>query len=277
MPSLVRPLLVAALTAGCILTAPARAMTADELAATRHSAEQGSASAQMLLGMAYLRGEAAGSPAEGLHWLEQAALQGNAYAARQLGDEYAGGGHATRNPALAADWYARAAGRDDAEAQFRLGRLYLDSGSGITDKAAARRWLAKAAGNGHAGAAYLLASAFTPAAGGEHPLADLWRSLEELSGHSRSANRPLSSTALRKLASDGDAEAQYLLALDYRDGHGGLPRDANAALDWLGKSAAGGYRPAMDTLARLHGAASSDSIARDKPTAAHWQARAAGR
>lgn len=234
------------LLAALFLAGPAAAMNPDELAATRTSALQGSASAQLLLGLAYLRGDVADphTSALGLHWLEQAALQGNGYAARLLGDEYLTGRHTARDRRLAADWLHRAA---------RRGR-----GGGGDDAMACG-----ADGSPDA----------VPSVNGPFHL--LWQTLTGATATVTTSDHPLSTRALVQLANDGDQEAEYRLALDYRDGHGGLPRDAAAAMQWLTRAAAGGNPEAAAVLAGVH-THGWDSMAAAPRTTDHGHEQAEG-
>jgi TPR repeat protein len=54
----------------------------------------------------------------------------------------------------------------------------------------------------------------------------------------------------RKAAEQGDAAAQYTLGLAYAAGMG-VTEDRATALAWLNKSAAQGFQPARDALAKL--------------------------
>ncbi|HZV53996.1 MAG TPA: tetratricopeptide repeat protein [Rhodocyclaceae bacterium] len=210
----------ATFTIAATLASQALAMSADELAATRSSAEHGNAAAQMLLGVAYLDGDAGlpVDPKEGARWLEQAALQGNTYAADRLGDLHAHGTGVEKNTKLSADWHEWAA------------RGY-DAGSAS---------------------------------------ASIWQMLEH-AGYTQ--DRMLSEQALRKLAGDGDAEAQFRLAENYEHGHGGEPRDIQAAIHWLQLAAEQNHAEAMASLARIYGQG-APNVAIDARAADYWSERA---
>lgn len=276
-----RPILTALLcTVGLAATTTAWALSATELAATRSRAEQGNASAQMLLGLAYLHGDAGaeGAPGTGIHWLEQAALQGNAYAAHRLGDQYASGQAVPQNWPLAMDWYRRAARRNDAEAQFKLARIYLEGQGGPANPERAGFWLAKAAAAGNAEAEVLLTRLEPGESAAASPVSRAWRDLMRAVPAVATSDRALSIQALQQLAGDGDADAQYRLAQRYRLGQGGTPRDMTAARLWLTRAAEQGHGDAMRVLADLY-AQGSDSMAADARTADYWnqQAKAAVR
>ncbi|TLY94167.1 MAG: sel1 repeat family protein [Gammaproteobacteria bacterium] len=76
-------------------------------------------------------------------------------------------------------------------------------------------------------------------------------------------------TALQKLASAGNADAQYMLAVFYLNGVNG-PRDPAQARGWLEKSAGQGNARAAFSLANLF----AESDPPDSQAAEHWLARA---
>jgi len=57
--------------------------------------------------------------------------------------------------------------------------------------------------------------------------------------------------ALMQSAEKGDADAQFLLGMIYRQGRLGLPRNQSAALKWLEKAAQGGHAEARAMLASI--------------------------
>ena len=88
------------------------AMTPDEITLVARAAERGSASAEVLLAVAYLDGDGVNKDAvAAVRWFEAAALQGNGYAEEKLGDLYAQGLGVERNESVAADWREKAANR----------------------------------------------------------------------------------------------------------------------------------------------------------------------
>jgi TPR repeat protein len=105
------------------------------------------------------------------------------------------------------------------------------------------------------------------------PLGHAWHDLAQAVPPVTTADRTLSSEALHQLAEDGDADAQYRLALRYRLGQSGAHRDMAAAVHWLTRAAEQGQGDAMRMLAGLY-AQGSDSIAADARTADYWNERA---
>jgi uncharacterized protein len=255
-------------TATLLGAATAYAMSPEELAMTRNVAERGNAAAQMLLAIAYLDGDGGLARDEKLacHWFEQAALQGNGYAEARLGDLYEEGIGVERNPKLAADWRERAARRGNIDAQLKLGRMYLQ-GIGVTqDLARAREWLQQAAEGGDSEAAYLLSQLYKHGLGGprDPTVAGNWlarsaergylesiRLLHAIKSFGRHYDRTLSGDALKQLAADGDADAQYQLGLHYEAGSGGERRDAAQAAEWFQRAANQGNEQARHALTIL--------------------------
>jgi hypothetical protein len=80
-------------------------------------------------------------------------------------------------------------------------------------------------------------------------------------------------TLAEPLAKNGDAEAQYYLAILYDDGLGGLSKDSFRAFDWYQKSANQGFAKAQFNVAIMfdHG----EGTPPDKTEAFKWYYRAA--
>ena len=269
---------------------PVFAMNPEEFAATRKAAENGSASAQVLVAIAYLNGDAglARDSKLAAGWFEQAALRGNGYAAGRLADLYETGNGVAKNPKAAADWRERAARRGNVEAQFKLGQMYLE-GSGVKqDRKRAIDWLQGAAEEGSSDAAYLLARIYREGLGGpqDQAMADHWHYKASVQGSGvtddllrliksfgHNYDKPLSDGALRQLAADGDAEAQYQLGLRYYLGRGGEKRDPAQAMKWFELAAGKGQVIAMRTLAHIL-AKGEHGVPADPQAANAWLQRA---
>ncbi|MEP1353257.1 MAG: tetratricopeptide repeat protein [Tateyamaria sp.] len=94
-------------------------------------ADQGNASAQVMLGWMYRTGRGVSQDnVEAAKWYRLAAEQGNADAQANLGWMYDNGRGVPQDYADAAKWYRLAAEQGDADAQFYLGTLY-DNGQGV--------------------------------------------------------------------------------------------------------------------------------------------------
>jgi len=92
----------------------------------RTLADQGEASAQFCLGIAYEHGQ--GVPQnyeEAAKWYRMAAEQGHAFAQFSLGAAYATGQGVPQNYEEAAKWYRMAADQGSVSAQFSLGVAYV--------------------------------------------------------------------------------------------------------------------------------------------------------
>ena len=75
--------------------------------------------------------------------------------------------------------------------------------------------------------------------------------LDSAKGEIRTKHFAAAQTQLQKLASAGNPQAEYLLAVFYLNGLGG-PRDVVQAKTWLEKAAGHGNAPAAFSLARLY-------------------------
>lgn len=269
---------------------PGYAMNPEELAMTRQAAENGSASAQVLLAIAYLDGDAGLLKDAKLaaQWLERAALQGNGYAEGRLADLYADGIGVAKSPKIAADWRERAARRSNVEAQFKLGEMYLEGIGVAQDRQRAREWLQKAAEDGNREAAYLLARMYSEGLGGpkDPALAEHWLYRSAVRGFAgaegpigwiksfgHTDDKTVSPEAVRRLAEDGDAEAQYQLGLRCYLGKGGEKRDPAQAVKWFARAAGQGQVLAMRNLADIL-ARGENGVPADPAAARAWEIRA---
>lgn len=284
------------LSAACILPFLADAslaVGADDVPLISKAAERGSAASQVLLASAYLKGDGglAKDPVRAAHWFEQAALQGNGYAEERLGDLYEQGRGVPQNLRLAFDWRLKAADRGMVQAQLKVGRMYQDGAGTAKDAAQALRWYRRAAAEGNAEAQYLLGRMYREGDGvaadratamswfekaarqGYESAIDVLQTIESL-GYQVEEGWHQRLPELRKLADDGDVEAQYQLAQRYEHGAGGMKRDAAAALDWYKRAAAGGNRMAMQALGQIY-AEGLDGVARDPASAKEWADKAA--
>ena len=112
--------------------------------------EQGDASAQLLLGIMYEKGEGVKQDGfEAVKWYRKAAKQGNANAQSSLGSAYSAGRGVRQDSTEAAKWFKKAAENGSADGQLKLGMMYL-IGRGIQkDRTLAKEWLGKACDNGN--------------------------------------------------------------------------------------------------------------------------------
>ena len=102
-----------------------------DLGELRSKAEQGDASAQYELAMAYDAGQAVQRDLRmAAHWCSKAAEQGHAAAQNCIGSMYQSGEGVPLDEAAAAVWYEKAAAQNYGEAYTNLGYLY-DLGKGV--------------------------------------------------------------------------------------------------------------------------------------------------
>ncbi len=112
----------------------------------RKAAEQGHEKAQFNLGvMASLGRGMATNDAMAIEWWRKSADQGNARAQNNLGFAYANGRGAAQDFTEAAKWLGLAAEQGFAQAQFNLGGLYMDGKGVTTNLVEAYKWFSLAA------------------------------------------------------------------------------------------------------------------------------------
>jgi TPR repeat protein len=146
---------VAMLTSGCSSSTPpadTAATHASSLQEVRTSAEQGDATAQYNLAVAYDSGESVPQDyAEAVKWYRKAADQGYPSAQSNLGNMYENGRGVQQNPLEAAKWYRKAAEQGLAAAQYNLGIMYANGQGVPRDAAESTKWFRKAAEHGRTG------------------------------------------------------------------------------------------------------------------------------
>jgi len=209
----------------------------------------------------------AGAPAGGrLRWVPIVLAAGALAVAASLARPVA--------PMKQADWLARLAESGDTGAQLQLAAAYHDGRDGLTaDPRTALQWLTRAARGGNAYAADQLANAYAQGDGTPVDAAQArhWWQVAARAGnadakHQLGQDRPgpletvlslltgktlseQARPALLARAEGGDATAKYQVAIRYRDGAAGFPRDAAQSAAWLKRAAASGSAPARGLLA----------------------------
>jgi uncharacterized protein len=204
-------------------------------------AEQGSAEAQAILGMAYRDGE--GVPkddAQAITWFRKSAEQGNARAQGALGKAYLEGNGVTRDVANAVVWLLKAVEQGDAEAQVELGHAYRQGAGVPQDYAKAMNLFRKAADQGYARAFKSIAYLYQ-------------------SGDGVPADAAQYVHWLTKACDLGDAYSCYMLFerfsgsfFGHVDGEDDVPIDAPQAAMWVSKAAILGHAPAQGALAGMY-------------------------
>lgn len=273
-------------------TAYSHAMTTEEIKMVSNAAQRGDDGAQVLLALMYKDGDNGIQKDDALaaHWFELAAMEGNAYAEKMLGDLYAEGKGVPVNPRLAADWREKAAKRGNVEAQCLLGKMYLNGDGVDKDQAKAEQWLRRAADEGSSEAQYLVGKMYyaRTSSAEEREVAGNWLAksaaqgyrdaihflhfMEKL-GYEAEEDYFQGQPQLIKLAEDGDPEAQYQLAMRYETG-AALKRDDSQALHWFTMAGNNGHIMAMKSLADIY-ARGLDGVEVDKIRAAQWRDKAA--
>ena len=124
-------------------------------------AEQGNATAQAYLGLAYSQGlGVAKDMAQALNWYNKAAEQGYVLAQLNLATHYYRGIGVAPDLKLAREWFRKAAAQGNAKAQLNLGIIY-NLGKGVDpDYREASEWFLKAAEQGIGDAQVALASTY---------------------------------------------------------------------------------------------------------------------
>ena len=150
-------LLRCVLAAGAFFCNPGNTQQSNAVEALAARAHEGSAEAQVELGLRYFHGQGVREDdGAAFHWFRRAALLGSADGMYHLANLYAFGlgvpAGETDADQRAAQFYFEAARRGHAGAQHSLGILYL-TGKGVqTDRAEATKWFRRAAAQGHVGA-----------------------------------------------------------------------------------------------------------------------------
>jgi len=263
----------ACLLCACLLSLSGEvpALTPQEAPMIVRAAERGSQSAQVMLAVMYRDGDA-GFPhddKQAAHWFELAALQGNSYAQQVMGESYSNGRGVPVNLKIAADWFEKAAKRGNIQAQVALGTMYLDGKGVAADAQQAAYWLGRAADHGNSEAEYLLGRMYR---NGKHIAAnpamandllarsaaqgytDAIRFIQTIENFGYEIDEDLHQgpARLEQLATDGDAEAAYQLAMRYENAAYGVQQDNAKALYWFKKAAENGSVPAMTSLADIY-------------------------
>jgi TPR repeat protein len=215
--------------------------------AWRAAAEQGSAAAQLLLGLC------AHNDAERLRWFRLAADQGYAPAQKNMGVLHMKGVGVPQDHAEALRWFRLAADQGYIPAQNNIGLMY-ESGLGVgRDYAEALRLFRMAADQGFATSQSNIGSMYMRGLGVPKDYTEALR-------------------WVRKAADQGNVAAQYNLGVLYMNGLG-VPQDYAEALRWLGRAADQGFPAARYELGVLY--MKGRGVAQDYAEALRWFRRAA--
>ena len=263
-----------------------------ELKLIQHEALNGSTSAQLIYGLAYLEGRHGLAPDtnKAVQWIRRSAKGGNSYAMLMMGKFCADGQGHPKDPQQAVSWWQQAAQKKDAHAQYLLGKAYLDGFGVNKDAAKGIKWLEKSGAQGNRHAQYLLARTYSD---GKHVAADKQRSRSWLERaaeqpHSKAVNpftmiydlimasTPVaqqSPAILMEKAAEGDPQAEYELGERYKNGTWDVEQNDARALAWISRAARSGHKVAMKTLAAIY-AKGKLGVSADQNKAKQWQQRA---
>ena len=228
----------------------------------KRAAALGSELAQYELGKDYMLGFS-GLPVDGkeaVKYLTQASAKKILAADVLLGEIYEEGKPGVPiNLAEAVKWYQGAASQDAFEAQYRLGMMYVDGRGVRKDAVEGARWIQRSANNEYGQA--------------KEKLAQLLKADPTLNPRLAAANSPEFAARLAQ-AEKGDAQAQFDVGRQYLGGKGSpLQRDEAASLQWLRKSAAQNYAPAIFWVGLAY--QDGNGVKMDDAEAAKWLRRAA--
>jgi TPR repeat protein len=273
----------------------------------RKAAEQGHAKAQHELAMCYYEGDGVDkNMREAIKWCRKAAEQGYARSQFSLGAAYANGEGVDKDEVEAAKWLHKSAEQGHPFAQYELAKFYLD-GVGVEknfDKAidylqkAAEQGLEdaqkalvhinakimedrlprlrEAAEQGDADAQFDLFCCYWNGIGVEQDRneADEWLQKAIDQGHeeAKQTRMKINVEILKYAAEQGDADAQFRLALCYDRGVG-VEQDTEESIKWSRKAAEHGDERAQYYLGAAH--FKGDGVIKDQREAVRWWQEAA--
>ena len=198
------------------------------------SANQGNADAQNTLGILHMVG--LGTKVdykESFKWNTKAAIAGKAEAMYNLGQLYEKGTGANQSAVKAVYWYEQAAKQGFTMAEFELGVAYAQGLAGyIKDIDKAIFWYKKAASKNNTHAQANLGTIY----------------LDQYNKDPKKLAEAIS--WFTKAAELGEMQSQLVLATAYINGDG-VNRNPLTGLNWMRKSAAAGYEPAIKSLQEM--------------------------
>ncbi len=177
---------------------------------------------------------------------------------------------APKNPSLAFQLYNEAAKQGSVDAKFALGQLFATPDKGYFDESLSFEWYKAAAEAGHARAMYELSLCYRDAKGTKVDSSKFlyWLRLAASKGDNKasfmlktnsggsSPTPPLQSGHIASNyesgAANGNAEAQYNLAMCYYHGTGGVSKSYSSAAAWLEKAALKNHAGAQLRLAEMY-------------------------
>ena len=225
---------------------------ATEAKLLRPLAEQGSATAQALLGFMFGHGQGLQQDSvEALRWYRKAAEQGDAGAQSNLGLLYVQGRGTPQDFGEAIKWFRKSADQGLAFGQDNLGAMYA-RGLGVPqDYAEATNWYRKAAEQGYPVAQFNLGQRYSKGQGVPQDDAEAvkW---------------------FRKAADQGDAPGQLALGVAYMGGQG-VSKDYVQAYMWVNLAIAGGFKRAEEIRDSLRELITPVQVSEAEQRAAAWR------
>lgn len=256
----------------------------------RTAAQQGDASAQHNLGLAYALGKGvAKNYTEALKWSRLAAQQGNAAAQSNVGVMYQFGNGVPQDLAEAVKWYRRAAEQGNAQGQSHLGELYLDGLGVPRNYVGALKWLRLAAQQGNSRAQANLGYMYLDGKGvpQNYPGALKWSRNAAQHGDFLAQNNlgfmyqtgkgvPLNYAEAMKwfrlAAQQGSADSQFAVGIMYEVGQG-VPQNYAEAMKWFRLAAQQGNAYGQESIGEMYN--SGHGVPKDFAEASQWYRLAA--
>ena len=207
----------------------------DNVEAVIALAEAGDVEAQMALAQRYRFGVGVSQDsARAVEWFEKAAEQGNVQGEFSVGYMYASGENGFKKELVkAAEWFRKAAENEHSNAQANLGMMYARGDGVEKNTETALFWLQKAADQGYAPAQLEIGRLY--ATGDDGMPKDIEKA----------------DAMYQKIAEEGNASAQFSLALKYMNGDG-VARDPKKAIELYQKAAEQGNVGAQVNLANIY-------------------------
>jgi len=236
------------------LMARAQALKAEDLPPLLEKAGAGDAESQVLVGLAFQRGQgAAKDTARAAGWFQRAAEQGHPAAQTGLGLLYLSGDGVAKDPALAISWLRKAAELQYSSAEGHLGWAYC-TGNGVEkNPKAAMQWLRRGAEQGNPFVENKLGVAYSK---GECGVAK---------------NDATALGWFRKAAEQGDVDGLRNVGDSYQLGHG-VARDQSEAMRWYEKAAEGGDAKSQYNAGWAY--MKGEGVRKDKKLAEKWLGKA---
>ncbi len=210
------------------------------------AAKNNQVQAQYLLADYYyrLKDEHKKNMKQAVKWFKRAANNDHDEAQHQLATLYFNGEGVSRNHRDAVHWWFKAADRQHAAAQYHLGVCFAEGhGNLVKSLPDAIKWWRQAAHNGDVEALYEIGRRYVE---GDGIAKDLVAGAAFLGDAARKQHLQ-AFEALRELASENQADAQYIIGLFHQQGIMTVNNETEA-VQWLARSAAQGYAKAFERL-----------------------------